>query len=127
MTTIIELQRQMKVLSSYLSSTIIFVRFYEEAWHYEVVVHGLEDLLGISKEDLQRGLADWSIIERFKEEDRVKLHELTVNAIQKSKSFTYSFFLPSRFGGVLSLRMNADVVDESTYHDKMFIVTLSER
>ena len=55
---VVELRNQMRLITRYSSSTIIFLVDNEKGYHFDVVGHGMESRLGIGREAFTRALND---------------------------------------------------------------------
>ena len=55
-TEVMHLRNQMRLLSKYLASTVLFLSRTEEGLRYEVGIHGLSDLMGMDAETFQNSL-----------------------------------------------------------------------
>ena len=65
-TETMKLRNQMRLLTAYLSSSIVFVHMYKDrSIRYEVAVHGLEKTLGMDLAAFQQALNDGSFLERL--------------------------------------------------------------
>ena len=111
-TELSNLSRHMELLSRYSSRTIIFLERRRGVYSYEVVAHGLEQAMGLSKDRLQASLNDGSFYERVVEEDREPLRRLCMEAVDADRSFASNFRLRTGDGRILSLFMKADSVKD---------------
>jgi len=122
----VALQRQMKVLSESLSSTVMFVYRQGVSWHYEVVVHGLQGLLGVTGSELEHEFEEGRFVERLDPADRIAVSEKTTRAVERGEAFSYAFTMSNASGERVSMQMKADFARNAETFDEVFVVTLSE-
>ncbi|MCR5294057.1 MAG: EAL domain-containing protein [Lachnospiraceae bacterium] len=72
MTQHTRLQNQMKLLCRFTSDSIVFRRRNKDGIRYEVIAHGLEKILGLSREDFERELGSGAFAERIAEQEEAR-------------------------------------------------------
>ena len=121
-TSLIDLQQQMSLIAKYSSSTIVFLKRRKDVWSFEVAVHGLNNITGLSKEQLEKELNDWSFLKRLNSRDEEKLKELLNTHLNKNIGFTYSIKLRNAENKIVHLSMRADPVSDQA-NNVQFILT----
>ncbi len=76
LTKYITLNDHVRLLSMVSTDTTVFLRERRGKWTYQVVVHGLEREMGLSREQLSRELADKSFFERISPQARQMLQRI---------------------------------------------------
>lgn len=104
LTDFITLNDHMRLLSQVSPDTVAFMRKRQGNWSYHVVIHGLADLMGMSKEQLQGELSDGTFYERVEESDREQLKEFAQNADRKMDNFSKPFLFNGPDGRKARLR-----------------------
>ena len=120
-----ESQMQMEILSGHLSNSIIFMSRTDDSLRFNVVVHGLEDVLGMSQSQLQDELADRSFFKRVKMKSFEEFQSLTFDCIKRGVDFFYPFELVNTRGETVALQLQADHT-KKPQGDLLYVMTLSK-
>ncbi len=110
-TEITSLQNQMKLLSRFSSESIVFLRHYGDEWAYQVVVHGLRTVMGMSEAEFQRELNDGSFYQRMSDSDGEEMGEILVDA-GVGASPGVSFLMRRDEGEPIRIYMKMDYVSD---------------
>lgn len=103
-TQITELQNQMRLLSRFSSESVVFLRRRKGRWLSQIVVHGMEDVIGLSKEDFRKELDEGGFYRRFDDTAREILYAM----LEASEEDELNFGFPARI-------LNADGKAEKLY------------
>ncbi|MBE7009850.1 MAG: EAL domain-containing protein, partial [Ruminococcaceae bacterium] len=104
LTRFITLNDHMRLLSQISPDTVVFMRKRQGKWSYHVVVHGLADYMGVSKEQLQNDLSDEGFYARVEERAKEQLLSLAKSSEQKMDNFSEPFLFTGADGRKLWLR-----------------------
>ncbi|MCR4891379.1 MAG: GGDEF domain-containing phosphodiesterase [Lachnospiraceae bacterium] len=124
-TEITSLQNQMRLLSKYSSATVVFVKNIENKWSYKVSVHGLRDVMGITKEELEEELQSKKFYSRVDESIQEQLKKKTMDSISRNSGFGFTFTMTNARDEQIELYMKADIVDDE-YSDVRYILNLRQ-
>ncbi|MBR3570581.1 MAG: EAL domain-containing protein [Oscillibacter sp.] len=91
-TEVTDLQNQMRLLSRFCSESIVFLRRRNGQWLSQIVVHGLEDAIGLSKEEFRRELDEGGFYRRFDDTAREILYAM----LEASEEDELNFGFPAR-------------------------------
>lgn len=111
-TEIAQLQQQMNLLSRFISKTVLFMTVKEDNYSFEVVAHGLEKEMGISREDMERELNSAQFYKRLIPKTESILWKIGFNSIESKESASQVFHMLGADGQTLSIVVDADFVDD---------------
>ena len=92
MTQVTELQSQMRLLSRFSSESIVFLRRRNGRWLSQIVVHGMENAIGLSREAFKKELDEGAFYRRFDDTAREILHAM----LDASEEDELNFGFPAR-------------------------------
>ncbi len=106
LTDFITLNDHVRLLSRVNPDSIVFLRPQEngKGWTARVVIHGLRELMGMSKEALQQELEDGSFYERVDKVSRDRLIKLSYDPHRKEKRFSAPFHVKTPDGRTIRLK-----------------------
>ena len=123
-TEIAELQIELKLLSERLSTSVLFMRWQGNAWHFKVFVHGLADEFGLTQDQLQSELDSGEFLSRIYPEDYQQLYEAAKEATRLGADFCSKVTFENAHGQAVQLHMEATSVKDSA-GDAFYFVTLN--
>ena len=123
-TQLTNLQNHMELLSQYFSDTVIFLKRSISGFQFEVAVNGLEAVLSMGIEKIQKEMDNGSFYARVPDSQRQRLCTLCVTSVRDGKPFTAHFNLRRDDGNLLNLYMRSDVVKDPA-SDVQCILTIS--
>ena len=110
-TEVMQLRNQMRLLSRFLSDDVAFVlREGEKAWKYRVVVHGLEEKLGMTSEAFEDLLNSGALYRSLSPEVAQRLASVTYQTLEKKDPIEFAFTLHTPAGRAVPLHMKVDFV-----------------
>ncbi len=107
------LSQRMELISRYSSHTVIFLTRKANKSSFEVVAHGLEGTMSLSRNQLKAELDSGAFLRRLPPEDRDKLAMLSRECDAEGKGFSTSFMMRTDDGEMLNLRLKLDYVDDA--------------
>ena len=125
-TEIAELKIQLDLLSNRLPTTILFMRQMNEKWNLRIIIHGLVEETGLTKDRFQSELDDGSFFDRLGEGEMDRLLASAHEAIAHSTDFVGSITLANGNGGTTHLDLEANFVQDSV-GDASYVVKLNVR
>ena len=111
-TEIAQLQQQMNLLSRFISRTVLFMTVKEDNYSFEVVAHGLEKDMGISREDMEKELNSAHFYKRLVPTTESILWKIGFKSIESKESASQVFHMLGADGQTLSIVVDADFVDD---------------
>ena len=75
-TQLTELREQQHLLSLVAKVSVTYLRKQSDGWHFNIGLYGLEDAIGLSREELQRELEDRSFLKRLNPETAWSLTQM---------------------------------------------------
>ncbi len=123
MTPFVRLQRQMELLARFSPETVIFLHHHGNRSFFQVAVHGLEYVLGMSADFLQEELNDRIFCKRLHDGKGSQLCEAVTSAIQSGRNLDISFRLMNKRGETVHLHLTATLVHDE-YSDVEYILFL---
>ncbi len=125
-TELAETRWQMRVLADHLSSTIVFAKQGADSWQFQVVVHGLENVMGVSAERLQRELDDGHFATRLEPGQAEELRMAVGECIRRGSDFACPFKMRTANGHMVPLQVRADHAKRSQ-SGITYILTFTEQ
>ena len=113
-TDMVKLRNQMRLLSKFSSDDVVFLRQKGDSFKYRVVVHGLEEKLGMSAKEFEKMLNDGEIHRQLSADESERLRELTARALEDKKPVEFEFTLPTASGERIKLHMKTDYVSDDS-------------
>ncbi len=113
-TDMVKLRNQMRLLSQFSSDDVVFVRRKGDGYKYRVVVHGLEDKIGVNAKGFEKLLNSGELYRMMPPEEAKRLAGVTMSALEKKEPFEFDFTLNLPDGRPLRLHMKNDHVDDKT-------------
>ncbi len=122
-----KLHGQMRMISRLSNDEVVFVRKRESGLLYQVTVHGLEDLLGISREEFEQELNSGAFLDRISEYDRSWLEEEVRESHMQMSDFTRPFAVMGTGDKPFHLQARFDAVqDKSSGVEYLLILRRAE-
>ena len=125
-TEMVKLRNQMQLLAKYSSDSIILCSRKKGQWKYQIIVHGLEEKLGLSKEQLKTSLKNEDFYEWVCEPERSRIRELMMQEDAYRASFDIDFTASFPGKKALRLHLKADSVNDDRTNIE-YICMLSDR
>lgn len=113
-TEITNMQDHMNLISRFSSDSIIFLLRRKDKISFEVAAHGLEDEMGISKDQLEAELNSGSFYSRILPEDRMRLGKLSMDSLKMEKGFSTSFTMLDSHDRRIRYNIQSDYVNDET-------------
>ena len=110
-TEVVKLRNQMRLLGKSLTDDVVFVRRKGDSFRYRVVVHGLEDRLGMSAKAFEKLLNSGELFSSLNADEAARLEVVTANALRDMKPVEFDFTLATS-GGPVRLHMKNDYVKD---------------
>ncbi len=104
LTDFITLNDHVRLLSRVNPDSIIFMRRLKDHWSARVVIHGLKDEIGLSREELQQELDDGKFYERVEPDSREQLMGLTTAPDKQAQEYSAPFHLRTPQGEPIELK-----------------------
>ena len=120
-TEITSLQNQMKLLSRFSSESIVFLRKTGNDWAYQVVVHGLRNVMGLSETEFQRELNEGSFHERLGDGEGDELGDIMLDGGLSGSSPGITFRMRRDDEEQIKLYLKMDYVHD-TYSNVEYIL-----
>ncbi len=120
-TQVTELQNQMRLLSAYSSSSVVFLRRQQNAYRPQVVIHGLRRVLKMTEEDFRQELEDGAFYDRMEPGARQLIEELIARSVREGNSFGFDLAIENPAGEWVSLHVKSDPVRDE-YSDAAYIL-----
>ncbi len=111
-TDMVKLRNQMRLLSKFSSDDVVFVRRKGDGYKYRVVVHGLEDKLGVPAKAFEKLLNSGELYRMMDPEEAERLAGVTMAALENKEPFEFDFTIRRPDGQPLRLHMKNDHVDD---------------
>lgn len=126
LTVFSRLETRMQLITDYSSDTILFLHRTRGGYKYEVVVHGLEGLLGLGAAELEDELNSGRFYARISSETAERLmRALSAEAVSRGHSQEHSCTLKAAGGKQVRLMLKASRVEDD-YSDVEYIVSIRE-
>lgn len=123
-TEITDLQTELALLSDRLSTSIVFMRWLKDRWAFKVIIHGLADEMGLSREDFQQELDDGRFLERIDKKDFDGLYQAVKKSIHADTDFLKTITLSCGDGNDALFKLEAGRMKDST-GDASYIITIN--
>ena len=107
-TELADMKEQMSIISGTISDSILFMRRRNDKWEFEVIAHGLNNVTGIEKEQLQKELDDGSFWKRVSKENIQKLLSYVTDSFEKREGFESEVTFKNAKGKEITLYLTAD-------------------
>ena len=118
-----KLNSQMRMITRLSNDEVIFVRKRESGLIYQVTVHGLEEALGISREEFEQELNSGEVQKRVSEETVNMVVSTAYGADMKMADYSPVFSMKGAGGKDISLRFRIDSVqDKSSGVDYLLVI-----
>ena len=111
-TDMVKLRNQMRLLSRYSSDDVVYVRRKNESYRYKVIVHGLENKLGMSAKEFEKLLNGGELYRQADPAEAEQLRDITLEAIREKRAFEFDFTMKTPDGRPVRLHMKSDHVDD---------------
>ena len=109
-TELMTVRNNLRLLEKYSTDCIAFVHHKEKQWYYEALVYGLQDHLGLSRQEFFDALNEGAMYGWVEEPQRSRLRAETMTALQNGQGFETTFDLRVPEKGIKKLHMKGDVV-----------------
>ncbi len=113
-TELTNLSRHMELLSRFSSHTVVFLEMQHGRTRFEVVAHGLEKAMKVTKAWMEAELNAGTFYKRLEPEWRDDLKRKFIQAIRAEKSFNADFRMTVEGGEPLNLCVRGDYVNDAT-------------
>ena len=124
-TQVSDLEQQMKVISAYISDTVVFLDIDDNSkskYEYNVVVNGLAGIIGLSAKEFEDELNSGKFFKRVDPEELNKCKDLIGASISSSITYSFDFTMKKDNGEFVTISVKGDpVTDESINTD--YIIT----
>ena len=113
LTDFTNLRERMQLIAKYSSDTIIFLKKINGISSFVIAAHGLEKETGISLKELDEGLNNRTIVEKYLSNDnKAKLKALFEKSYAKNAPFNITLPLNKKDGTILKINMKGDPVSD---------------
>ncbi len=113
-TQIMELSEHLRLLSRLSTDTVVFLFHTGDDWSALLAAHGLEEYLGMSREEVERELNEHRFHLRVLPEERAALRQQVVGSGMKMENYSQPFTLATPDGRRVRLRVRFDEVRDKT-------------
>lgn len=113
-TEITNLQRHMELLAGFTSKTVLFLLYNRGIYSFEVMAHGLESSMGLSKQQLEDELNSKQFYKRITPLDESVIWKLAQKCAKTKENVSAEFCMQTACGDMLELIVDADYVDDDT-------------
>ncbi len=121
-----QISSQMQLLSRVSPDIIVFLRLEGKKWVAQVVIDGLESVLGFDRNELERELNEGSFFQRIAEKDRNELVRLVQDSNMQLEAFSPPFSVTCANGSQIMMRVGVGgVQDRSCGVDWLLILRRS--
>ena len=107
-----KLRNQMRLLSKFSSDDTVFIRRKGGKWKHRVVVHGLEDRLGISAKEFEKLLDSGEVLQMLPQDAAEALDRRINEALDSDRPVEEDFTMSPPNAPPVRLHMKADPVDD---------------
>ena len=111
-TDIVKLQRQMDLLSRFVSRTVLFLTAREDKYVFEVVAHGLENVIGMSGKEIEEKLNAAKTGRQQISDNESALWKIALKSIETQQGMTQHFRMLNKNGSLLNLVVDVDYVKD---------------
>lgn len=111
-TDMMTLRNEMRLLSRFLSDSIIFLQMLPTSWKHYVVVNGMEAQLGLDVQALEQALDSGAFYNWIDKESREIFHAMTMEHLRAGTPFGFDCTINLPSGRPLRLQMKMDHVDD---------------
>ena len=111
-TDMVKLRNQMRLLRQFVSDDVVFVRRKGDSYKYRVIVHGLEEKLGVSAKRFEKLLNSGELYRMMAPAEAERLAAVTMAALKNKEAFEVDFTVNLPDGRPLRLHMKNDHVDD---------------
>ena len=111
-TEIAQLQQQMHLLSKFISRTVVFMTVKEDSYSFEVVAHGLEKEMGLTRTEMEEELNSARFYKRLIPKTESVLWKIGFQCIETRQSVSQAFHMLGADGQILNIVVDADFVDD---------------
>jgi EAL domain-containing protein (putative c-di-GMP-specific phosphodiesterase class I) len=105
---------QMRMISRLSNDEVVFVRRRENGVLFQVSVHGLEDALGVPREEFEQELNSGTIRERMEPGEWERLEEMIRGANMQMTDFSPSFPVKGSGGRTVQIQLRFDSVQDKS-------------
>ena len=113
-TDMVKLRNQMRLISEHISDDVVFVKREEKGYKYRVVIHGMENRLGITAKQLEKLLNSGEFYRQVDPQEAERLKQATMTALERKEPFECVFTVRTPNGESVRLRMKNDHVDDAS-------------
>ena len=118
------LQQQMRLISKYASSSIAFYKRIDGKSVFTLVAHGLESVLNMNKETLQKELSDESFYKRIDNDELMKIKQILDYSVARHEFYSFDFSAKLDDGNYVRLEMKADPILDDPISGYTYVVAL---
>ena len=112
MTQIVELQSEIALFSRVSETTIVMMKRVEGKTRYTVAIHGLEDVIGLTAQELAQELEDRSFYKRVDAESAAEILDITHKTDGSAATFKHDFTMENTRGEHVKLRVRSDHIED---------------
>jgi hypothetical protein len=122
-----KLNGQMRMISRLSNDEVVFVRRRENGILFQVTVHGLEDALGVSRDEFEEELNSGAYRERLEPDKRDGIERMIRDANLQMPDFSAPFPVKGAGGKTVSMQVRFDSIqDKSSGVDYLLILRRAE-
>lgn len=111
-TEVSNLQRHIEMLSRFTSRTVLFLLYSQGEYTFEVMAHGLEKDMGLSRQQLEEELNTGEFCSGMIPAGKSVLRNIAQQCTQTKENTTAEFSMKGRDGKTLRVVVDADYVDD---------------
>ena len=109
---VMKLRNQMRLLSKYSSDDMVFIRRKGDKWRHRVIVHGLEDRLGMTAREFENLLDSGEVLQMLPSDAAQEVDLRITTALDSNRPVEERFTLTPPNAPPVRLHMKADPVHE---------------
>ena len=113
-TEVMKLRNQMRLLSRFITDDVVFVRKKGDSWKYRVIIHGLEERMGLTGKEFEKLLNSGALYRSMSPEEAARLGEVTMNALKDHKPLEFDFTINLHDNRTMRLHMKNNYVSDKS-------------
>ncbi len=111
-TELTNLQRHIELLSRFTSRTLLFLLYKKGEYYFQVVAHGLADVMGLSSQELEEEFNSRGFCKRLQNGGDKKLWKLALRCSEEKRSMKKEFVMTNGNGAALNIIVDAEPIDD---------------
>ena len=113
-TEVMSMRNSMRLLSGYLADTIVFLGHEPDGWKHHVVIHGLEERMGLNTRELEDAFNSYQFYTWVRTDDAPRLTAAIYACLEKNEPFDTECDMSFPNGREIRIHVRMDTVRESS-------------